>query len=46
MLSNSVTFFAIFELNHIAPIYAGNMPENILELTLPHVEIQDKVDGD
>lgn len=34
---------ALFELNHIAPVFAGDMPENILELTMPHVEIQDKV---
>lgn len=34
---------AIFERDAIRPIIAGKMPENILELTLPHVDNQERI---
>ena len=34
---------AIFERDTIRPIIAGSMPENILELTMPHVQNHDRI---
>lgn len=34
---------AVFDRNSIRPLHAGRMPENIKELTMPHINIQEKV---
>ena len=34
---------ALFEKDHISPIFAGNIPENVKELITPHVNIHEKV---
>lgn len=34
---------ALFERDHIRPVIAGDMPEGILELTMPHVENHERV---
>lgn len=34
---------ALFEKDHISPVFAGKLPENIKALIMPHVDIHDKV---
>lgn len=34
---------AVFEKDHIAPVIAGNIPENIRELIIPHVHNQEDI---
>ncbi|MBR2545655.1 MAG: alpha-glucosidase/alpha-galactosidase [Erysipelotrichaceae bacterium] len=34
---------ALFTFNHVTPVYAGNLPEDIRSLILPHVENHERV---